>query len=299
MARLIINPSSGGGRAMDWLLPINQRIHSELGGCDIVITTNAEDGAKAAEEAARRGDEYLFVAGGDGTLNEAINGVAKVPGALDRLVFGLIPCGTGNDYAGALNIPKEIDGALDALFQRKILEVDLGLVNERGFVNASAGGFIAEVSEAVTPEAKKFAGKLAYLIGGVQQVLDYEPADTECVAIDADGKTIEHKLPLQMFAVTNGPTIGGGRPIAPHAIINDHLFDVVLVEAMSSPEFIAFLAKIPGGNHLDDPRVRSFRAQRVDLRFSRGILINTDGEVLECDRCHYTFAPRAVRILAG
>ena len=118
----------------------------------------------------------MFVAGGDGTLNEALNGVAAA-GALDRVRFGVIPLGTGNDFAAALGIPPEIDAAVQVLLARPTSCVSTSAcVNGRCFLNTSGGGFIAEVSVAVTPQLKTIAGRLAYLIGGAQALMELRAA---------------------------------------------------------------------------------------------------------------------------
>jgi len=163
-SRLIVNPVSGTDAAPDYLQTINERLRESLGEMDIVMTVAAGDASASAAQAARDGYERLFVGGGDGTLNEVINGVASVEGGLGQITFGLIPLGTGNDFAGALGIPEEVDAAISILLEDRTLEVDVGMLNDRHFVNVSAGGFIAEVSSAVNPQLKTVAGKLAYLI---------------------------------------------------------------------------------------------------------------------------------------
>jgi diacylglycerol kinase (ATP) len=273
---------------------------------DIVITLDAEDTARLGEQAAREGYDRLFVAGGDGTINEVLNGVARVEGGLDMVSFGILPFGTGNDFARALGIPEDIDSALDVLSQENTIAVDVGLVNERRFINVSAGGFIAEVSDAVSPELKTVAGKLAYLIGGTQVLLGYEPVGLRFgfsgMAADADNSRatrLETDLSVQLFAVCNAPMVGGGRLIAPTAVINDGLFEVCVVKAMPTLEFVAMLRRVAAGEHLDDDRVLYFQARELDLAFDRAIKINTDGQVLSTESCSYRILPQAARFLTG
>ena len=138
-------------------------------------------------------------------------------------------------------------------------------MNDRYFVNVSAGGFIAEVSDAVNPQLKTIAGKFAYLLGGAQVALNYEPVRA---TIRASGKT-ESRM-LQTFAVCNSQLIGGGRRIAPHAVIDDGLLDVCVIEAMPTVEFLALLRQLSSGDHLDDPRVTYLQteAHRAHVRSS-------------------------------
>jgi diacylglycerol kinase (ATP) len=258
----------------------------------------AGDAAHAAAEAASAGCERIFVAGGDGTLNEALNGVASVPGGLEAVTFGVIPMGTGNDFATALGIPSELEAAVAMLVNATPIGVDLGALGEQRFVNVSGGGFIAEVSDAVNPALKTIAGKLAYLIGGAQVLLDYSPVHA-VITLDTKAGLLEREMDVQMFAVGNSRMIGGGRLIAPEAWIDDGLLDVCVVEAISIPEFVRLLSTIPDGGHLEDPRVAYFRVSSAQFEFQRPVKVNTDGEVLEAARCEYRVLPGAARFLVG
>ncbi|HYN86299.1 MAG TPA: diacylglycerol kinase family protein [Pyrinomonadaceae bacterium] len=304
-SRLILNPVSGTDAAPDYLQAINERLREAFGRLDITMTVAPGDATRLAEEAARAGCERLFVAGGDGTLNEALNGVARVEGALERVVFGLIPLGTGNDFAQALGLPEDVDEAVRILVEGREVRADVGALGGRHFVNVSAGGFIAEVSDAVNPQLKTVAGKLAYLIGGAQVLLDFEPvrALMRVGGVRAAGGESrwahERELGVQMFAVCNSRMVGGGRLIAPHALIDDGLLDVCIVEEMPTLEFLSLLSSVPAGDHIEDERVSYFRARELDIEFERAVKVNTDGEVLEADRCTYTTRARAARFLAG
>ncbi|MCA1635694.1 MAG: diacylglycerol kinase family lipid kinase [Acidobacteria bacterium] len=298
-SRLIVNPVSGTDSAPDYLQAMNERLREGVGELDIVLTVGAGDAMRLAERAAREGYERLFVAGGDGTLNEVLNGVAAVEGALARTTFGLIPLGTGNDFASALGLPEDVEQAVEMLLRGRTVEADVGVLNGRHFVNVSAGGFIAEVSDAVNPQLKSVAGKLAYLIGGAQVLMEYEPVGVRSRCVAEDGRVFTRDLSAQMFAVCNSRMVGGGRLIAPHAVIDDGLFDVCFVEAMPTLEFVGLLGAVSGGDHIEDERVAYFRARSLDLSFDRRIKINTDGEVLEADECRYRLLPRAACFLAG
>ena len=298
-SRLIVNPVSGTDSGPDYLQTINERLRAALGELDIVMTVGEGDAAEAAESAAREDYERIFVAGGDGTLNEAVNGVSRVPGALARVTFGLIPLGTGNDFANALGLPEDVDAAVEILLAGRTILSDVGTLNGRRFVNVSAGGFIAEVSDAVDPRLKSVAGKLAYLVGGAQVLFEFEPVRARAAATGGNGETEARELDLHLFAVCNSRQVGGGRLIAPDALIDDGLLDVCLVESMPTLDFLALLTQVSEGEHVSDERVHYFRARALELKFARRIKVNTDGEVLETDACSYTVEPRAARFLAG
>lgn len=297
--RLIVNPVSGTDAAPGYLPEMNERLRDAFGEIDIVMTVAAGDALNLARRSAEEGYERLFVAGGDGTLNEVLNGVAGVGGGLSRVTFGIIPLGTGNDFAAALGLPEDVEGAVEAMLAGRTIQTDVGVLNDRHFVNVSAGGFIAEVSDAVNPQLKSVAGKFAYIIGGAQVLMDYEPVGARVRATLEDGRVVEREAGVQMFAVCNSRLVGGGQPIAPTALIDDGALDVCIVEAVPTLEFISLLGSVSGGGHIEDERVAYFRVREIELRFDRTVKVNTDGEVLEAEECRYRLLPRAARFLAG
>ena len=294
-ACLILNPSSGRERGPEHLESVKAALHGPFDEVTTTVTSGDGDAARAAVAAAVDGCEALFIAGGDGTVNEAMNGLWGA-GALDALAVGIIPFGTGNDFAATLGIPKETDAALGVLLEGREVRVDLGQVNGRVFVNTSGGGFIGEVSAAVTPQLKTIAGRLAYLIGGAQALLEFNPV-AATVTIHPGHLRVRHEL--YAFAVCNSRLIGGGRLIAPDAVIDDGLLDVCLIESMSALEFVALARKVADGQHVADPRVSYFQASAVDIELAREINVNTDGEVFSVKRCEYRVLPGAARFLAG
>jgi diacylglycerol kinase (ATP) len=295
-ARLILNPAAGSDQALTHATLLNERLSQRFGPIEIALSVAAGDCEAAARRAVDDGCDVLFVGGGDGTLNEALNGVASAPDGLSRITFGLIPLGTGNDFAQALGLPTDVEQAIAILTDARSVAVDIGRLNGRHFVNISGGGFIAEVSEAVTPQMKTIAGRLAYLVGGAQALLEFEPA---AMTLDAEPGGEHITTPVYAFAVCNSRMIGGGRLIAPHAVIDDGLLDLCVIDAMPTLEFVALLRRVADGDHVEDPRVRYLRASKATLEFDRPILVNTDGEVLEARRCVYDMLPGAARFLAG
>ena len=213
------------------------------------MTVGEGDAAHAAGTAVGEGYDHVFVAGGDGTLNEAVNGVGATPGGFESVTFGIIPLGTGNDFATALGIPSDVEEALAAVTGGDRVAVDVGKLNNRYFINVSAGGFIAEVSDAVDPKLKTLAGKLAYLIGGAHVSVQLQARGRAGAHIRADETA---NLTLTLFAVCNSRLIGGGRLIAPEARIDDGLFDVCLIEGMPTMEFLALLKRVSDGEHVGD-----------------------------------------------
>jgi len=290
----VANPRAGADRAPELLAKINERLRSSF-ELDIVLTLGPGDAAQATESAARDGYERVFVAGGDGTLNEAVNGVGRVPGALERTIFGVIPLGTGNDFARALDVPLELDAALELMVKEvEPALVDLGKMGERWFANVSAGGFLAEVSQRVDPDLKSWAGTMAYLIGGAFTIFDFEPL-RGVMHFSGHRRSFEASL----FAVCNSRLQGGGKLIAPHAMLDDGLLDVCMIAPMPALEFVALLTRVAKGDHLQDDRVVYLQTDSVVFEFDRPVLVNTDGEVVTGSVCRYEVIRNATRFVAG
>lgn len=288
-ATLIVNPVAGTDAAPEYLPLFQRRLSERFGSLSVALTRKPGDARQAARESAEAGHDHLIVAGGDGTLNEALNGLALVDGAFDRTTIGIVPLGTGNDFARAVGLPDDPTAALDLLLAGHVRRFDLGRVNDRVFINVSAGGFIAEVSEAVDPTLKSVAGRLAYLIGGARVLLAAEP-----FVCNVNGR----RQSCLMFAVCNAPMIGGGRLIAPHATPDDGALDVCAVSDMGLVEFVALLRRVADGSHVTDERVTYFAAREVALEFDRPVAVNADGEVFEARSCRYHILPGIVRLLA-
>lgn len=289
---LIANPASGTAQGSDALGEVQQHLRSAGHDVEVRETAAKGDAERFARDSAASGIDVVVAVGGDGTLNEVVNGVASAPDGLERCAIGLIPAGTGNDFARTVGMA-EPDVALAALAAGLERRVDLVSLGDRVFLNASAGGFTAETSANVTSEMKQAVGTLAYLIGGARAVLEYEPVG---VRVEWEGRSLE--ADLQLFAICNGAFIGGGHQLAPTARPDDGLMEVCLVRATSTLDFLALLPRLSSGDHVDDDDVAYFRTRAVTLSFSRTIKINTDGEVLEAARCEYVMRPGAVRLIA-
>ena len=294
-ARVILNPSSGRERGPEYIALLSERITPRYGQVEMAVTTGDGDAERYAVAAVADGCDALFVAGGDGTLNEVMNGLAAA-GLLDDIVVGVVPLGTGNDFAAALGIPNEVEGALDVLLSGRERRIDLGEVNGRVFMNTSGGGFIAEASVAVTPQLKTITGRLAYLIGGAQALMEFEPVRAT-VTLGPGAAPLTYGL--YAFAVCNSRLIGGGRLIAPHAVLDDGLLDVCLIEEMSALEFVRLARKVAGGDHVNDPRVVYMQSASAVIELEREIRVNTDGEVFEGRRCEDRVRPKAARFFVG
>jgi diacylglycerol kinase (ATP) len=291
--KLIVNPTSGKEQALDWLADVNALLRRRFTIVDAALTVAEGDHEREAARAIDDGYTHLVAVGGDGTLNGVLNSVGRRPGGFEAVTLGVIPAGTGNDFARALGIPEAPADAAAAIVEGRIRQVDVGVVNDRCFFNTSAGGFIAETSVRVDSSLKTLAGRFAYLLGGAQALLDHEP-----VAVTLRGPGMaETRMPMQTFVVSNAPYMGGGYRIAPGARVDDGLLDVCVLHAASVLDFVAALRRFAQGERLETAEATYLRVARLDVETDGPVWVNTDGEPYEGRRFSYRVLPGAARIM--
>ena len=292
-ARVICNPSSGGGRSDVG------RLRAELGSfeADWVDTGSKEDVVEAAREWR---DGLLIVAGGDGTINEVVNGLGQA-GFPEGVTLALLPSGTGNDLAATLAVPENPDEAKDVIRQGKVRTLDAARVRstgigERFFINVATGGIGAKISDATDRELKSKWGKLSYLRASLEVARSF---DVKEVTLHLDGK--EHALRAVNMAVGNCRFAGGGWLAAPKANPEDGLLDVVVIEDVGLKEVLALApTALARSDYLDKEGVFSTRAReiRVETR-PPGLEFTVDGEVIGDEPAEFSVIPGALKVVVG
>ena len=288
---VVLNPRAGTALAQEQLAEHLQR----LPGLTIVETGEPGDGRRLAAEAVRSGCDLVVAAGGDGTINEVLNGVAVDFG---RAAFGILPLGTANDFARTINVPADVPGAVDILLAGQTEQVDVIRytgAETRYFLNVSAGGFSGLVNEALTDEMKQTWGPLAYLrsaAGVLPNLTDYRTF----IACDDEP---EEKLHLYNMVVANARYVAGGIPIAPEAQLNDGLADVVIVPAASMLELAVLGPQILLGAHLASELVLFRLARKVSVRSEPGMWFNVDGELIANVPATFEVLPQVLKLIVG
>jgi diacylglycerol kinase (ATP) len=286
---VILNPSAGSVRDLD---KVQEQI-ARLPQAEIRVTTKPGSAFRFARTALRKGRELIVAAGGDGTLNEVINGIGENLG--DTRV-GLIPLGTGNDFARTIGVPTELEAALDVIRAGQTRAVDLVRVTSdevRYFVNVSAGGFSGLVDEKLTPEMKKTWGPLAYLRGAAAAWSELRAYRTTLAFDNSESLMLD----LYNVVVANGRYVAGGTLIAPDAAIDDGLLDIVLVLQRSAPELALLAAQVTVGAHLTSDAIVFRRAAKVTVNSKPGMWFNVDGELVGNEPARFEILPRALRFV--
>lgn len=273
-ACVIVNPAAGGAGDLKALL---KQLH-RLRPSELHQTRRAGDAEAFARTAIRSGCNYVIAAGGDGTLNEVVNGIARARVAREICV-GILPLGTGNDFARVFGLPGSIEDNIDILRAGKTTRIDLIQAKSqriRYFVNVSTGGFSGVVDEKLTPEIKQAWGPLAYIRGAASALPQLQAYRTTIVF---DGK---ERLSLDLYnvVVANGRFVAGGLPIAPNADPGDGLLDVVLIPSLPATELAFLGAQILLGKHLGNEVIIFRRAARIEVTSRPRMDFNVDGELI-------------------
>ncbi len=245
--------------------------------------------ALAAAAAASRCD-LVLAAGGDGTINEVVNGIAS-SGWQPRL--GIVPVGTANDFAAGLGIPHSVGEAVEVALRGRPIVVDAARVNERFFVNVSTGGFGAEATEAAAPDAKRKLGPLAYLMMGAKQFVGLKKRRARFLV----GGDVLHEGEFLVFAVGNARRTGGGTLLTPLARYGDGKLDIVIVPGLSRLDFLALMPDLRAGTHLESPYVLYVQAPSLRVESDRPLRVNADGEPLRGRLFEYDIAPRPLSVM--
>jgi YegS/Rv2252/BmrU family lipid kinase len=301
---VIANPRSRSGATGRRWPALEQQLRSALGPFEVEMTRCPRDAERIAREAVRAGVERLLVAGGDGTLGEVVSGLLGA-GLGGYAELGVLPLGTGSDYARSLGMPRDFGAAVACIARGSARKVDAGRVRYRGprgdervacFANVASIGISARVVESVSAMPRFFGRSAAFLAATLGAIVRHHRS--ERVTLRVDGTTV-HDAELVLAACASGRWFGAGMQVAPEARIDDGLLDVVLVRALSRPALLAKLRKIYSGAHLGDPAVHWLRGRVIEADAEPGrVPLELDGEPLGSLPARIEVLPAALRVVA-
>jgi diacylglycerol kinase (ATP) len=270
-ARIIYNPTSGREIFKKHLPDVLAKLENAGYETSCHATTGPGDATEAARIAVKRKYDIVIAAGGDGTFNEVVNGLAEQE---YRPKLGLIPVGTTNDFARALHIPRDILAATDVIVNGQTIPIDIGRMNDKYFVNIAGGGRITELTYEVPIKLKTMLGQLAYYIKGIEMLPSLKPYKLH---LEYDGKLYEGDVMLFLIALTN--SVGGFEKLAPDASINDGYFTLLILKKTNLADFVRLVTLALRGDHIKDPNVIYTKANYVKVTSEDDVLINLDGEL--------------------
>ncbi|MBN8581824.1 MAG: diacylglycerol kinase family lipid kinase [Anaerolineae bacterium] len=289
---VIVNPTSGRGLGEKSISQIESFLQEHSFDFKLVRTERVWHAAELSEGAVRDGYDVIVCASGDGTVNEALNGMMRAKKAgHGSAAFTVLGIGTGNDFAGGTGIPTNLDEGLQALKANKRKKIDLGVVkggdypDGRYFGNGIGVGFDAAVgNEAI--KIRWTRGLLAYLIGVIKTVfLYYNPAQVEIILDDSE--TI--KQTSLMISVMNGRRMGGGFQMAPDSKADDGMFDLCIAETASKGRIMQMIPHFIKGTQATLPEIQMKRAKKVSITsLDRTFPAHADGEFICLEGKHLT-----------
>lgn len=269
-ARIIYNPTAGREQFRKELPDVLDKLERAGYETSAHATNGEGDATEAARKAVERKHDLVVIAGGDGTINEVIQGIAE---ADYRPKIGIIPAGTTNDFARALAIPKDTLQAVDIILENKVKALDIGKVNDKYFINIAGGGDLTELTYDVPIKMKAALGQLAYYMKGIEKLPSLKPVST---VIEYDDEVFEGEIML--FLVANTNSVGGFEKLAPNALIDDGYFDLLILKKTNLAEFLRLATAALRGAHLDDKKIIYTQAKRIKITPNEKMLLNIDGE---------------------
>jgi len=301
---VIVNPTSGRGFAGKNIPQIEAFLTSHHLDYELVLTERPWHAAELAEKGAREKYDVIVVASGDGTANEALNGLMKAREAgFNHTALALLPVGTGNDFAYGMGVRGTLEENIALLAKNTRRWMDIGKVNGgdypdgRYFGNGVGIGFDAYVGF-VAADIRWTRGLLAYLLAALETIFIYFKAPT--VRIEYEDKTLEQEA--LMVSIMNGQRMGGGFFMAPDGLPYDNTFDLCIAGAPGKFRVLQLLPTFMNGTQATQPEIRMDRAQKVTVTALKGTLpAHCDGETLckEGQSLSLELVPHALEFITG
>lgn len=280
---IILNPAARGEKAGRLL----ERIRALAVGAEVRVTGESGDATRLAAEGAAEGFRTIVAAGGDGTINEVVNGMAPSGATL-----GILPVGTMNVFASELGIPGgDPAGAWEVIQRGNTISVDLPMANGTYFIQLAGVGLDAEVVRQTTPDSKRALGPLSYLLT-LAQVAATKPPPV--VVEDGSGVRREGSFVL----IGNGRFYGGPFPLFKNASMGDGLLDVVVFKNQSHWDVARYFQAIAFGTHPGLPDVEYFQTAYARISSCGGVPVELDGEIACELPCEFRVPERRLRVLA-
>jgi lipid kinase YegS len=265
-------------------------IRQKEAGChiEVRVTVKKGDALQFVSEAAEI--DLLIAAGGDGTLNEIVHGLMNLS-INTRPVLGVVPLGTANDFATGCDIPRDLEKALALCMEGEAVPIDVGRANEHWFLNAASAGFGAEVTATTSPDLKRLLGSAAYTVMGAILAINVRQYHGRLTLPDRE---IIGSGPVAIIG--NGRQTGGGIQVAPRAVIDDGLLDVLVIRQIPATALLTAARELqqlsPDGEYIS-----YWQTPWVEVHSEEVIPVNLDGEPVAFSNVRYEAVSKAIRMI--
>ena len=283
--RVVLNGKVAGNDAMRAAVARQRAAGHRI---EVRVTREKGDARRFVSEAGKV--DLVVAAGGDGTLNEVLNGLMNLP-AVTRPILGIVPLGTANDFATGCSIPGDPAKALALCMEGEAVPIDVGKANDHWFINAASSGFGAEITATTSPELKRLFGSAAYTVMGAILAINLHHYRGRLIL---PGREITGSGPVAI--VGNGRQTGGGIQVAPRARIDDGLLDVLVVRQILPTALLAAareLQQLPS----DGEYISYWQTPWLEVHPEEPIPVNLDGEPLSFSTVRYEAVPKAISLI--
>lgn len=277
---IIFNPAARGEKAR----ADRERIQRLAPDAVIRTTSAAGDAEAIAERGVEQGFDIIVAAGGDGTINEVVNGIAG-----SDVTLGLLPTGTMNVFATELGIPSDRTKGWDIIQRGETREIDLPVANDQYFVQLAGAGFDAQIVKETRLEDKRAFGPLSYLVSAAQ-IAARKPPTIHVDTVD------QGRLSGSFVLIGNGRLYGGPFPLFKLAKIDDGLLDILVFKNLGYLEIVRYLQGVLFGTHIEMPDVQYVQTREARVTSSGDVPVEVDGELLGNVPVLFRFAPRLLKV---
>lgn len=299
MAVFVVNPCSAGGATRSRWPALEAYLRDRGLSGETRYTTGPDDARRLTAEALASGARLVVAVGGDGTINEVVNGFFA-PGVPEDAELGILPCGTGGDLIRTLGISRNPYRAAEGLIGGRARRLDVGRARfrdegrevERYFINIAEAGLGGAVVDRVNHTSKALGGFVSFLAGTLVTFATYEPGVVTLTVDDQPPRTLR----AWNVVVGNGRYFGGGMHILPDARPDDGLFDVMVVGDVPRSALFRNVVAIYRGTHLKQRGVEHFRARTLTVEAPDPLLLDLDGEQPGTSRATFELVPEALSV---
>jgi diacylglycerol kinase (ATP) len=294
---VVVNPVAGRGAAEQEVPRVTRLLREHGLSFDLVRTERPWHAAQLARQAAAGGYSVVVAMGGDGTSNEALNGILQAQQAGEGdAALGVLCVGTGNDFAYGAGVPLDLEAGCAALARGQTRTLDLGhVLGFRYFGNGIGIGFDA-VANVQAARITRLQGFALYLVAVLRTLLFYYRAPL--TLIEGDDWTLEQ--PTLLTSVMNGRRLGGGFMMTPDSAPDDGLFDLCIGAKMNQLQMLSFVPRFMRGSHVNRPRITMARSRCVRVTVKEGTqVVHADGETIcmDAEQLQIELLPRRLRVV--
>lgn len=303
----IINPASGSGKTKRHLRRITKEINHHQGDARILLTHHPMHAIDLAKNELKAGTERLVVVGGDGTINEVLNGFFDAQGKpINPLAsLAIVPSGTGSDFVRMKDESSSLKEAIERAMINEAIPTDIGLVEatdvhegmvRRYFLNVSSLGLSGLVAGFMRTTTRVLGAKSAYFMATVKAIKAFRAPSVEVSSPGLPTEVIDN---VAIMSFANGQYYGGGMKVAPHALVDDGMFDRITIKDLSVMMFLSSGYRIYQGTHLELPNVRFDRLNECHVKSLNvePVFIETDGELLGRLPATYWLKEKALNVV--